>query len=658
MTRPSVLKHACNLLIAGLIVPACQHAYALAAETNGQSAVADDTSDLARLSLEELGNIIVTSVSRKAEPLSDAAASIYVITRDDIRRSGATSLAEALRLAPNLEVAQVNASTYAISARGFNSNGANKLLVLIDGRTVYSPLFSGVFWDVQDLILEDVERIEVVSGPGGTLWGVNAVNGVINVITRSAQDTHGGLLTSGIGNGEQGSAVRYGGATDGGINYRVYAKTFDRDHTVTANGGPVDDGWHQSQAGFRADWSRPGDRVTIQGDAYYGAEAQPAPGDIEVSGVNIPRGPVLTSGENLTAHWDHILEGGSQLNVLSYLDRTSRNVDPTYADTLDIFDVQIMQSFAPLGTHNANWGAEYRRGDDNVVSGRYFAFLPANLKQTWASLFAQDEMALTPTLKLTGGVRLERNDYTGNEFLPNLRLAWKTSDTGLLWSALSRTVRAPSRLDRDAYVPASPPFQLAGGPQFISEVARVFEIGYRGQVTGSLTYSATMYYSDYDHLRSATLGPSGRNVVLANGMEGRTEGVEMWGNYQAAPIWRLSAGFSALRENLQFYPNSGLQFPQIYQGSDPAQWWSLRSSFDLPAQTELDVTVRHVAALSNPVVPAYSVASARLGWNPRRNLEFSVVAQNLIGSAHGEFSDVAYRTEFERSVFVKFVGRF
>ncbi|HEY8025621.1 MAG TPA: TonB-dependent receptor [Burkholderiaceae bacterium] len=659
MKRSSVLKRVGILSFAGLIASVSPFDCVFAAEDGGQTgAPGASTYDLGRLSLEELGNIVVTSVSKKPESLSDAAASIYVITRDDMRRSGATSLPEALRLAPNLEVAQFSASGYAISARGFNSNSANKLLVLIDGRTVYSPLFSGVFWDVQDLMLEDVERIEVVSGPGGTLWGVNAVNGVINVITRSAQDTQGGLATTGIGNRERDSSVRYGGTADEGISYRVYAKTFDRDHTVAADGSPVDDGWHQSQAGFRVDWNRPGDRVTLQGDAYDGAEGQPAPGEVSVSGVTIPRGPVLTSGGNLTAHWDHILDSGSQLSVVSYFDRTSRNVNPTFADTLNTFDLQITQSFAPFGTQNVNWGAEYRHGDDYVASGRYFAFLPAKLEQTWASIFAQDEMALTPNLKLSGGVRLERNDYTGNEVLPNLRLAWKVSDTDLLWSALSRTVRAPSRLDRDAYIPAAPPFQLAGGPQFISEVAKVLEIGYRGQATRSLTYSATVFYSAYDHLRTATLGPSGRNAVFANGAEGRTAGVEMWGNYQAATFWRLSAGFSALRENLQFYPGSGLQFPQVYQGPDPAQWWSLRSSFDLSGQTELDVTVRHVGALSSPVVPAYTVASVRLGWTPRRNVEFSLVAQNLLGSAHGEFNDVAYRTEFARSVYVKFVGRF
>ncbi len=655
MKHPSVPSRACVLLSFGLIATAP----ASGAEQNAdQGTTAGDVRDLTHLSLEELGNIIVTSVSKKGEPLGDAAASIFVITQNDIRRSGATSLPEALRLAPNLEVAQTSASGYDITARGFNGGSANKLLVLIDGRTVYTPLFSGVFWDAQDVMLEDIERIEVISGPGGTLWGVNAVNGVINIITRSARDTQGGLATSGIGNLEQDSAVRYGGTTGNDVSYRLYAKTFDRDHTVTASGSPVDDGWHRTQAGFRVDWNQPGDRVTLQGDAYHGEEGQPLPGEISIGGVNIQYGPVVITGENLTMHWEHKLEDGSQFNVISYFDRTERDVDPTYYDTLYTYDVQVAQSLAPIGMHSVTWGAEYRYGADYVVSGPHFAFLPPKLNQTWASAFAQDDMALTPSVKLTAGARLEHNDYTGNEFLPNLRLSWKTDEVGLLWTALSRTVRAPSRLDRDSYSPSTPPFQLDGGPQFISEVARVFELGYRSRAFGSLNYSATLFYSAYDHLRSAAFDQSLGAIVFANAMEGHTEGLETWGTYQATPTWRLSAGLSVLKETFKFYPGSGVQFPQIEPSADPAQWWSLRSSFDLPAQTELDISVRRVGALSAPAVPAYTAVGARLGWTPRPNLEFSITAQNLIGAGHGEFSDVTTRSQLGRSVFFKFTGRF
>jgi len=614
--------------------------------------------DLVGLSLEELGNVIVTSVSKKREPLSDAPASIFVITNDDIRRSGATSLPEALRLAPNLNVAQFSASGYSISARGFNSQSANKLLVLIDGRSVYSPLFHGVFWDVQDVMLEDIDRIEVISGPGGTLWGVNAVNGVINIITRSSKDTQGGLIATGAGSQETDTSLRYGGQVGSDANFRLYAKTFDRDHTVTASNSPVNDGWHQSEVGFRSDWARNGDSLSVQGNAYRGVEAQPVAGEIQIAGVKIAYGDVLTSGENLSVNWTYQLDGGSNINVLAYLDRTERNVIPTFDDTQDIFDLQILHTLQPMGAHTLNWGAEYRYGIDTVVNSQYIAFLPAKLNETWSSLFAQDQWALRDNLQLTAGARLERNDYTGNEFLPNIRLAWKIDHNNLLWSALSRTVVAPSRLDHDLFVPGAPPFKLAGGPNYESEVARGLEIGYRTQPVSNFTYSVTVFRTLYDHLRTAELGPSHTNVIFGNGMEGATSGVEMWGNYLVNNTWRLSAGFTALKEDVHLYPHNGFQQVQVFTGPDPAQTFILRSSFDLPHQTELDFTLRHVTALSNPYVPTYSALNTRLGWKATKSLELSVTAQNLIGSGHGEFDPVATRTELQRSIFFKAVAKF
>ncbi len=482
----------CRQCLLAAVITALQIPFASASVSDDAAHASDD---LARMSLEELGSILVTSVSKKPEHLNNAAASIYVITRDDIRHSGATSLPEALRLAPNVQVAQVSASGYAISARGYNGSAANKLLVLIDGRSIYTPLFSGVFWDAQDVILEDVERIEVISGPGGTLWGVNAVNGVINIITRSAKDTQGGLAAAGSGNQESDVSLRYGGALGPEGNYRLYAKTFDRDNTELADGSAVNDGWHRSQLGFRADWGGAGDRFSAQGNAYRGTEAQPAPGEISVTGFNIPLGDVSISGSNLTARWDHQTADGSDLSVFGYLDRTKRDVVPTYADMLDIADLQIQQSLRTIGMHALTWGAEYRYGMDNLINSRYVAFLPTKLNQTWASLFAQDEMALRDNLQLSLGARIERNDYTGNEFLPNARLAWKLDSDNLLWSAISRTVRAPSRLDHDTFVPATPPYLLAGGPDVVSEVAKVFEIGYRCQPSANFSYSAAVFHT-------------------------------------------------------------------------------------------------------------------------------------------------------------------
>lgn len=622
------------------------------------SAAGPSPENLADLSLEELGSIEITSVSKRAERILDAPASIYVITAEDIRRSGVTSLPEALRLAPNLLVAQVSTGGYSISARGFNSAAGNKLLVLIDGRSVYTPLFSGVFWDVQDVMLEDVDRIEVISGPGGTLWGTNAVNGVINVITRPAQDTQGGLLAAGGGNRESGGALRYGGTTGAEGHYRVYGKYSDIDHTELANGNAVNDGMYKSQAGFRADWARAGDQITLQGDAYSGEKAQPGPGTISLNGIS-RLNPVAMSGFNLLGRWDHRLDGGSKLGLQAYYDHTERNVRGTFDDTLDIVDLQFQHSLQPIAAHAVVWGAEYRYGKDRIVNDDFIAFLPADVDQVWASLFAQDEIALRANLRLTLGARLERNDYTGNEFLPSARLAWGFTPDNLLWTAASRTVRAPSRVDRDLYFPANgPPFLINGGPDFQSEVAEVYELGYRGQPWSRLTWSVTAFYTEYDHLRTLEIDPGGTFLVFANEMDGTTSGVEMWATLQASAGWRLSAGFTTLHKELKLKPGSdGLNGGVNAEGNDPDYSWHLRSTHNLSEQWELDAIVRGVAELPVPAVPAYVAADLRLGWKPRRDLELSLAGRNLFDSAHAEFGNPQTRSEFGRSMFLKALFR-
>jgi iron complex outermembrane recepter protein len=612
---------------------------------------------LVNLGLEDLMKIEVTSVSKRPERLLDAAASIYVITGEEIRRAGVTSLPEALRLAPNLQVAQVSGPGYAITARGFNATSANKLLVLIDGRSVYTPLFSGVFWDAQDVLLEDVERIEVISGPGGTLWGVNAVNGVINVITRSAKDTRGGLLAAGAGNREADAAMRYGAPLGDDGNYRVYAKYFQRNHTETADGKTKDDAWHKSQAGFRADWERAIGQFTIIGTAYKGTEGQPQSGAAAMSGVTLPTIPI--SGVNLTASWKHAIGPSSDITLEAYYDRTERTIPPTFGDKLNIFDVQLLHSLRLGRMHNVAWGAEYRYGMDRVHNSSSFAFLPANLNQKWASLFGQDEMTLWKNVRLSIGARVEHNDYTGSEFLPNARFAWKAATGHMLWAAASRAVRAPSRLDRDTYVPASPPFLLAGGPNFRSETATVYELGYRGQPTTTVDYSITTFYAEYDHLRTTEVAPSRRSFFLGNGMKGTTSGVEVWSTYQATRAWRLSAGFSGLRERLRLKPGSNdTNGVSSQEGKDPAQSWRLRSSLDLPYNIEFDVIGRRVSELTFPLVPGYTAVDVRCGWRPSRALEVSLTAQNLFDRGHGEFASAATRTEFGRSVFIKISSRF
>ena len=610
--------------------------------------------DLKDLSIEELSNIEVTSVSKREERLSDAPTSVFVITSEDIRRSGATSLPEALRLAPNLQVARISANEYAVSARGFNSTAANKLLVLIDGRSVYSPLFSGVFWDVQDVMLEDIERIEVISGPGGTLWGVNAVNGVINVITRSAAQTQGGLVVAGGGNREDRASLRYGGTFDSGVNYRVYATHFDMQDTETQAAGMKDDAAHQTQVGFRTDWDRGSDTFMIKGDAYTGRDGQPQPGSISINGQQLPLGQISLSGANLIGRWEHSLAGGGGLTVQEYYDHTERTVPPTFADSQGIVDLQLQYSASPIGAHTAVLGAEYRYGMDRDTNSVYVALLPANLDQSWSSVFAQDEIALRDDLRLTLGARVEHNDYTGTEFLPTGRLAWKLAPNQLLWSAASRTDRAPSRLDHDTFVPGQPPYLLRGGPGVLAETADDYELGYRGQITSAASFSATVYHTVYDRLRTSQVDPSFTYLFYGNGMQGTTSGLELWASYQATSIWRLNGGFNRLRQSLHLTPYSiDVGAVQGTEGANPARWGMLRSSLDVGPRTQFDVTLRYVGSLSQPAVPSYTALDLRLGWRLHRNIDLSVAGQNLLGGGHGEFTDVATRTDFKRAVFVK-----
>jgi iron complex outermembrane recepter protein len=615
---------------------------------------------LREMSLEELGAIEITSVSKRAEPLSDAAASVFVITADDIRRAGATTLPEALRLAPGLQVSRDSATGYVISARGFNATNSNKLLVLIDGRSVYTPLFSGVFWDVQDLVLEDVERIEVISGPGGTLWGVNAVNGIINVITQRAAQTQGTMMSVGAGQRESMASARYGGALGEQGHFRIDVRHLDRRPSHMPDGSARDDAARQTQARFRADWQSGADRFSALGQVYDGRIGQPQPGTF-FTGTPLALEAIAVSGANLLARWERSLEGGAGVSVQAHFDRTRRIIPPTLGEELDVFGVQFQHGLRPLGRHALVWGAELRENRDRVDNSSVIAFLPARQNQRWASLFAQDDITLDRTLRLTVGARIERNHYTGSEFLPTVRLAWKAAEHHLLWSALSRTVRAPSRLDRDLFAPGEPPFVLGGGPDFRSELADVLELGYRGQPTPDTSYAVTAFRADYDRLRTLEFAPPGSAGVVAyeNRLDGRTHGVEMWGSWQATKALRISAGYAHLHKRLRLQPGSAdLDGAQRAEGSDPRHRWVLRAAFDLSSRSEIDGTLRHVSAMRNPDVESYSTLDLRFAWRPRPGVELSVVGQNLLGR-HVEYVLIApYASEFRRSVFVKGVVRF
>jgi iron complex outermembrane receptor protein len=604
---------------------------------------------LSDLSLEALAELPITSVSKRAEPLADAPTSVFVITAADIRRSGATSLPEALRLAPNLHVARVSAFEYTITARGFNSESANKLLVMIDGRSVYTALFSGVFWDVQDTLLEDIERIEVISGPGSTLWGVNAVNGVINVITRSSTQTGSALASASAGPSEARVSARVGTSAEA-LSWRVFGTRRDLKDTRTEDGTRVTDAGHITHAGAQADLRRGNDRVMLQAAAYRGRREQPLPGSIHIDGVDIDYGPISVSGAHVLGRWDRLLSGGGSVRLQAYVDHTERSVVPTFADRQDTFDLEFQHVPAPIGAHAIVWGLAWRQGDDDVRNSEYVAFLPGRLRQTWASAFVQDEVTLSSGLRLTVGARAGYNHYSGTEFMPTVRLAWKLSPQQLLWGAATRTVRAPSRLDHDTFVPGTPPFLLRGGPDVDSELANVLELGYRGQPAPGVTLSATAYQADYERLRTQEIDPSFTFAYFGNGMEGRVSGFEAWGSWQATRRWRLHAGFNRLIQDLRLRPGSNdLTRVEATEGDNPAWWWTLRSSADISDTIEFDASLRQVAALPARDVPRYTSLDLRLGWRPQPGLTLSLGGLNLIGPGHAEFSDRATRSHWPRS---------
>jgi iron complex outermembrane recepter protein len=635
----------------GLLPLACSIVMALMAFDVQAQATAADPRDLGDLSLEELSNIQVTSVSRRPESLSGAASSIFVITGTEIHRAGATTLPEALRLAPNLQVARVDARNYAVTARGFSSPFENKLLVLIDGRTVYSPLFSGVFWDVQDLVLEDVERIEVISGPGATLWGANAVNGVINIITKSAAATQGTLLAAGAGKDERDGALRHGGAFANGGHYRVYGKAAVVDDVRAENGARTHTGLRRQQAGFRADWGDASRNAVLQGDLYDGRLQQSGTADIRVRGAN------------LLGRVNRTFDGGSTATLQMYWDHTERDQPLAFAERLDTLDLQLQHAVGLGQGHRLVWGGGYRWGHDRVENGPVFGFLPGRLDLHWANLFAQDEMALREDLRLTAGLKLEDNNYTGVEVLPTLRLAWNPQPATLLWSSVSRSVRAPSRIDRDFYSPTVPAvvggvpqYVVAGGPDFESEVATVFELGVRAQPLPALSYSATAFYGHYDKLRTIEPNPNGTGSVFRNLADGRTRGIEAWATWQAGKNWRLLGGGVVQRVDTAVHPGSrDLTAATGLATSDPSHYWMLRSSHDLADRQELDVTLRRVGALASPAVPSYTALDLRYGWRIRKGLELNLIGRNLLNPDHAEFGAAGVRSNYERAVLLKLV---
>jgi iron complex outermembrane receptor protein len=596
--------------------------------------------ELGRMSLEQLANVEITSVSKSAQSLSSAPASIYVITREEILRTGVLSIPEALRLAPNMQVTQLTSSEYSNGARGLAGspdlqNFSNKTLILIDGRSVYSPLFSGVVYDMQDVLMDDIDRIEVISGPGATLWGANAMNGVINIITRKAADTKGGLLRLDAGDEEQAIGARYGGALGNDGAFRVYAKWFDRGASDFADGTSAQDDWSKWQAGFRTEFGGASNMFTVQGD-YQHAEQN----FLEDDGVGF-------TGANVLGRWEHA--GTVSTRVQLYFDRVQRDRPPTGIEyDINTYDFELQQS-AELGArHRLVWGAGRRSSDYDTVNNA-LAFVPAHRTLEQTNLFIQDNVTLTDGVKLNAGIKLEDNSYSNWSVLPDLRLSWTPNGTTLFWIAGSQAIRAPTPFDTDVQEFVGTTLFVRGDPDFKPEKVTAYEIGYRGQPAANVSFSASVFYDEYDDLRSIEVTP----VTLlplrwGNLIEGSTYGVEAWANLQVNSWWRISPGYRSVHKRLEFSDGASGIVGVSQAGNDPSSRYLLKSSMDF-GRFSLDAILRKVGALPSPASPQYTELSAHIGWRASERLEVAVKGFNLLNETHREYADPQGR-EIRRSV--------
>ncbi len=655
------------------------------------------------LPLEDLLSMEVTSVSKKKQRLTEAAAAVYVITQEDIRRSGVTSIPEALRLAPGMQVARADASKWAITSRGFNGLFANKLLVLMDGRSVYTPAYSGVYWDVQDTLLEDIERIEVIRGPGATLWGANAVNGVINIITKYAGNTQGGLVAVGGGNEEKGFAnLRYGAQLGEGMQGRLYAKYFERDSSVLeADGNDAGDDWKSLRAGFRLDGNASEqDRWTLQGDIYDTDENQTVrnlwrdPSELDPASIDpaIPPGTMIptlspgfsdtveNSGWNLLARWNHAINEQSSTTLQVYYDHTER-AETVLTQVYDTLDIDFQHNLIIGEKQALIWGLGYRRIEDDFTSTHAMSVNPDHSSQDLYSAFIQDQIELvSENLFLTLGSKFEHNDYTGFEVQPSIRGLWKPDAKSSLWASVSRAVRTPSRVETSGHivtftgvVTTGNPFapiapvtgSINGNDKLESEKLLAYELGYRIQPLENLSFDLAGFHNDYDDLLTFETTDIA-SYTFANKMSGHARGFELAMDWRPTVWWRIQASYSRIYLSLELDNDSldpGLS-DQVGEGSSPEYQFSLRSNMDLSKGWELDLWVYQVdklpassiVALQNDVeIDSYTSLNARLGWQPAENLEFSLVGQNLQGGDHAEFTAETYNgvTGVERSVYGK-----
>ncbi len=609
-------------------------------------------SELKKLSVEELMTLEVTLVSRTPQKLTKAASAVQVITGEDIRKSGATNIPEALRLVSNLQVAQLNANAWIISSRGFNTIFANKLLVMIDGRTVYTPLFGGVLWELQNALLEDVDRIEVVSGPGGTLWGVNAVNGVINIITKNSKETRG-LYVSALGGTfvKDKASVRYGSKIGENISLKVYGQHSDRNPTRMQNGTDYTDAWRSTQAGFRMDWNgTKTNAYTIQGD-YYGGTKKTTGGNSDFN------------GENILARWSRSFSEKSDLMLQFYYDRYYRNDIPGKAsDELKTYDVDFQYRF-PLTKHQTILaGSGYRLVRDNTIStSPVVAILPEKKNLDLFNGFVQDEISVTANLKVTVGTKVSHNVYSGFEVQPSARTALtlgKSNMSSTLWAAVSRAVRSPSRYDKEYFIPRTPlpptSPSVAGGPNFTSEKLVAYELGYRVQPTASSTFSLATFYNVYRDVYSVEALPGTLTYQIQNGDEATSWGAELSGTSQLTAKWRLRGGYTYFKAKIKAKP--GHNFDPVYLGNDVQNQALLQSMADVTNHLHIDIIARYLdflpKTLATAQVPGYFTFDTGIAYTIK-HIEVSVVGQNLYKKNHTEFNTL----NIPRGVYAKLTFR-
>ncbi len=656
------------LSLVGLV----QKSWASATQTNND--------DLKQLSLEQLANVEVISASKEPVAVARTPAAIYVLTSEDIRRSGATSIPEALRLVPGVEVARIDSNKWSLGVRGFTGRLSRSVLVLIDGRSVYTPLFAGVYWEVQETLLEDVERIEVVRGPGGTIWGANAVNGVINIVTKNSKDTHGMLASAGGGNIDRGFVnFRLGsGSKNKNFNYRIYGKGFIRGSEFHSDSREFDD-WRIGQGGFRTDWNlRERDTLTVQGDLYEGVAGQRvaitsySPPSI----ANVEQTAKLAGG-NLLGRWRRDLATGSDIQVQAYYDRTNRE-DVSLAEARNTFDVDLLHHFALPRRQDFIWGlgARFSVGDATQVVPTV-VITPNQFTDKLFSAFIQDEIPIILNrLSLMVGSKFLHNNYSGFDIQPSARLLWTPRQQHSLWAAVTRAVRTPSRVEEDLQITglftASPPvfFRLVTNRDFSSERLTSYETGYRGLIRPYLYLDIAAFYNHYDRLLSAEPGtpftetaPSPAHLVipfsLGNGLLGATSGGEIASDWTPTRSWRLKGSYSYL--NMDLKRSAGSLDPSTVgstESSSPRHQVVIQSFLQLPKNLDLDLTYRYVSALRAQLVRSYSTADLRFGWHIGEGVEISIIGQNLFQPHHTEYGgDPGGLVGIKRSAYTKITWR-